>query len=84
MASLLRMLALAAATATSLLLISAGVAIAQNSCTGLKSLCENACWQRMGLAQLECTNYCRAQFESCIKTGVFKTRAKEYSGVQKN
>jgi hypothetical protein len=56
---------------------------AQNTCSHSKAICENVCWQRMGLAQLDCRKQCNEQFASCLKTGVFKTREVNSSGLEK-
>jgi hypothetical protein len=56
---------------------------AQGTCSNSKAICENVCWQRMGLAQLDCRKQCNEQFASCLKTGVFKTRDVNFSGLEK-
>ena len=75
--------ALAAVVASTLLLFTAVTAIAQDSCSNRKSLCDNICWQRTGAAQVECNDYCKRQLASCLKTSVFKTRGGDYTGLQK-
>lgn len=74
---------LTALVALSLLVFTAVTALAQDSCSGRKAACDNVCWQRSGSAQVECNEYCKRQMASCLKTGVFKTRGGDYSGLQK-
>jgi hypothetical protein len=74
---------LAAVAALSLLAFTAVTAFAQDSCSSRKAACDNVCWQRSGSAQIECSEYCKRQMASCLKTGVFKTRGGDYSGLQK-
>jgi hypothetical protein len=74
---------LSALVALSLLVFTAVTALAQDSCSGRKTACDNICWQRSGAAQVECNEYCKKQLASCLRTGVFKTRGGDYSGLQK-
>jgi hypothetical protein len=68
-----------------LALILSGVvdARAADTCSNTKDICENACWSQMGLANLDCHKRCNEQFASCLKTGVFKTREVNKSGLEK-
>ncbi len=60
-----------------------GNARAADTCSNTKDTCENACWSQMGLANLDCHKRCNEQFASCLKTGVFKTREVNKSGLEK-
>lgn len=65
------------------IIFTAVTAFAQDTCSGRKAACDNVCWQRSGSAQIECNDYCKRQMASCLKTGVFKTRGGDYSGLKK-
>jgi hypothetical protein len=68
-----------------LILTLSGVANARaaDTCSNTKDICENTCWSQMGLANLDCRKQCNEQFVSCLKTGVFKTRGVNKSGLEK-
>ena len=66
-----------------LILSGAVSASAADTCSNTKDTCENACWSQMGLANLDCHKRCSDQFASCLKTGVFKTRDVNKSGLEK-
>ena len=58
-------------------------AAAQDSCSLRRSLCDQACDRRIGDAKARCTVYCRTQYASCLKTGVFVTVGGTYTGLQR-
>lgn len=68
-----------------LALILSGVvdASAAGTCSSTKEICEITCSNQMGLANLDCHKRCNDQFASCLKTGVFKTREVNKSGLEK-
>ena len=63
--------------------LSAAIATAQVTCSSSQAICENMCWEKMGLAHLDCRRPCKEQFASCLKTGVFKTRSLNHTALQK-
>ena len=65
------------------IVLSSAIATAQVTCSSSKALCENPCWEKMGLAQLDCRRPCQEQYASCLKTGVFRTRALNHTRLQK-
>jgi hypothetical protein len=58
-------------------------AMAADTCSNTKEICEFSCSNQMGLANLDCHKRCNDQFASCLKTGVFKTRDVNKSGLEK-
>lgn len=68
-----------------LILIFSGVvnARAADTCSNTKEVCVDACWSQMGLANLDCRKRCNEQLASCLKTGVFKARQVNKSGLEK-
>jgi hypothetical protein len=68
-----------------LILILSGVANAgaADTCSNTKDICEVTCSNQMGLANIDCRKRCNDQFAYCLKTGVFKTRDVNKSGLEK-
>lgn len=73
------------ATLLALILTLSGVvsARAADTCSNTKELCEITCSNQMGLVNLDCHKQCKEQLASCLKTGVFKTRDVNKSGLEK-
>jgi hypothetical protein len=68
-----------------LILTLSGVVTARaaDSCSNTKDICEITCSNQMGLANIDCRKRCNEQFSYCLKTGVFKTRDVNKSGLEK-
>jgi hypothetical protein len=56
---------------------------AKDTCSMINALCEAQCWREIALANLQCRKQCKEQFASCLKTGAFRTREMNRSGLEK-